>query len=106
MNPRTPTIALLLITAGMLGACLIAMLRQPVAEAELAGTREVTYRIDANQADKDTLCILPRIGPGIAQRIVDDRQAKGPFQDVEDMARVSMVGEKTVAALKPWVDFE
>ena len=106
MNDRSPTVALLLIAAVMLGVCVIAMLRLPVKQSEVASTLEVTYRIDPNKADVDTLCLLPQIGPGIAQRIVSDRQANGPFREVPDLARVSMVGEKTVAAIQPWVRFE
>ena len=106
MNHRTPSVALLLFAAAMLGACLIAMVRNPATQEELAGTINITYRINPNQADRDTLCLLPRIGPGIAQRIIDDRQANGPFTGVSDMARVSMVGDKTVAALRPWVSMQ
>ena len=106
MNDRSPTVALLLITAVMLGVCVITSLRLPAKQTEVASTVEVTYRIDPNVADADKLCLLPRIGPGIAQRIISDRGANGPFQDAPDLARVSMVGEKTVAALEPWVRFD
>jgi competence protein ComEA len=106
MNDRSPITALLLIAAVMLGVCVVAMLRLPAKQADVASTIKVTYLIDPNAADADTLCLLPRIGPGIAQRIISDRDANGPFQDAPDLARVSMVGEKTVAALEPWVRFE
>lgn len=105
MHDRSPTAALLLIAAVLLGVCVITMLRLPVKHSDIAGTLEITYRIDPNAADVDTLCLLPQIGPGIAQRIISDRRANGPFRDTPDMARVTMVGEKTVAAITPWVRF-
>lgn len=106
MNDRSQTAALLFIAAVLLGVCVIAILRQPVKQSEVASSLEVTYQIEPNAADVDTLCLLPQIGPGIAQRIISDRKAHGPFRDAPDMARVSMVGEKTVAAITPWVRFD
>ncbi|MBX2853294.1 MAG: helix-hairpin-helix domain-containing protein, partial [Phycisphaeraceae bacterium] len=90
MNHRSSTAALLLVVAVMLTVCLVAMLRLPAKQVEVAGTREITYWIDPNAADLDTLCLLPRIGRGIAQRIITDRDANGPFRSAADMARVPM----------------
>lgn len=79
--------------------------RIPEKHAAHQGVVVNTFRIDPNTADAQTLCLLPRIGPGIAQRLVDDREAHGPFQEVDELARVPMIGRKTVRALKPWVVF-
>lgn len=106
MDDRLPSLALLLITAGMLLACIVGMSRLPEQRAAIQGTESITYRIDPNQADAEMLCLLPRIGPGIAQRIIDDREIHGYFQDARDLSRVYMVGDKTVAALEPWVTFD
>jgi len=46
----------------------------------------------ATVADLDT---LPRIGPAMAQRILDFRDANGPFASVEDLRNVTGIGEKT-----------
>lgn len=106
MDNRLPSCALLLITAGMLFACVVGMVRLPERRASIQSTEPITYRIDPNQADAQTLCLLPRIGPGIAQRIIDNRESDGPFKDAADLTRVSMVGDKTVAALRPWIVIE
>jgi len=61
-------------------------------------------RIHINQADPATLCLLPRIGPALAQRIVDARR-EAPFADADDLQRVRGIGPKTVERLRPWVRF-
>ncbi|QEO09791.1 ComEA family DNA-binding protein [Protaetiibacter larvae] len=60
-------------------------------------------RVDLNAADAATLDTLPRIGPAMAQRIIDWREANGPFSSVDDLLAVSGIGSKTVEALRPLV---
>ena len=62
--------------------------------------------IDINTADEKALQELPGIGPALAERIVADRTANGPFTSLEDLARVSGIGEKTVEELRPYVTAE
>ena len=58
--------------------------------------------VDINTADEELLQRLPGIGPALAERIVADREANGPFVSLEDLTRVSGIGEKTVEALQPY----
>ncbi len=60
-------------------------------------------RVDLNTADVGTLDTLPRIGPAMAQRIVEWREANGPIRSVDDLLAVSGIGAKTVEALRPLV---
>ena len=60
-------------------------------------------RIDLNTADVAALDTLPRIGPAIAQRIIDWRDANGPLSSVDDLLSVSGIGPKTVEALRALV---
>jgi len=60
-------------------------------------------RIDLNTADLSALDTLPRIGPAIAQRIIDWREANGPLSSVDDLLSVSGIGPKMVEALRPLV---
>ncbi len=60
-------------------------------------------RVDLNTADAATLETLPRIGPAMAQRIVDHRSAHGPFASADDLLAVSGIGAKTLEALRPLV---
>ena len=47
--------------------------------------------------------LLPRIGPSVAQRIVEFRENNGRFKTVEELMLVRGVGEKTFALLKPHI---
>jgi competence protein ComEA len=62
-----------------------------------------TQQVNINTASAQELKLLPRVGPALAQRIVDFRAANGPFKAAEEIARVKGVGEKTFALLQPYV---
>lgn len=52
--------------------------------------------INVNSASVDELTELPGIGPALGQRIVDWREANGPFTSVEQLTEVSGIGAKTL----------
>lgn len=49
-------------------------------------------KVNINTADAASLESLPGIGPTLAQRILDYRQASGPFERIEDVMEVSGIG--------------
>jgi competence protein ComEA len=55
--------------------------------------------INLNRASAEQLEQLPGVGPVLAQRIVADREANGPFVTLDDLARVPGVGDAIVGAL-------
>lgn len=59
--------------------------------------------VDINRADAAELETLPGIGPTTAQKIVDDREANGPFAKPEDLMRVPGIGPKKFEALRDLV---
>lgn len=67
--------------------------------AVLVGGPAWAAPVDINHATPAELDTLPGIGPGKAQAIVDFRKRHGPFQTVEDLAKVSGIGPATVANL-------
>jgi competence protein ComEA len=60
----------------------------------------VTAKVNLNTATIADLDTLPRIGPAMAQRILDYRAAEGRFASVDDLRNVTGIGDKTFAALK------
>lgn len=106
MTERPISIATISLAFIMLVIVLVVSTRRATTQHELAASEPVTYRIDPNTADVDELSLLPGIGPGIARRIVDDREANGRFGSSVQMQRVRFVGEKTSAAIDPWTVFE
>ncbi|MDR2321075.1 MAG: ComEA family DNA-binding protein [Microbacterium sp.] len=59
--------------------------------------------VDLNTADVAALDQLPRIGPALAQRIIDWRTANGRFTSVDDLLGVSGIGEKMLAGIRDLV---
>jgi competence protein ComEA len=59
--------------------------------------------VDINSASQEALESLPGIGPVLAQRIMEYRQANGPFATVEDLQQVDGVGVDTFEKLKDLV---
>jgi len=57
-------------------------------------------RIDLNAADQAALETLPRIGPALAQRILEWREENGRFRAVEDLLAVPGIGEKLLAGIQ------
>ena len=60
-------------------------------------------RVNVNTADASQLALLPRVGPSLAQKILDFRKENGPFKSPEDLMLVQGIGEKTYQLLKPYV---
>jgi competence ComEA-like helix-hairpin-helix protein len=60
-------------------------------------------RIDLNAADASELQRLPGIGPVGARRIVEEREAAGPYRTVQDLVRVAGFGPSRVRGLGPRV---
>ena len=58
-------------------------------------------RVDLNVATLEELQRLPGIGPVAARRILDERDANGPFASVEALARVPGLGPAKVRVLAP-----
>jgi competence protein ComEA len=61
--------------------------------------------VDVDRASAAELEALPRIGPALARRIVEDRAAHGPFGSPEGLTRVKGVGPALVRSLAGRVTF-
>lgn len=76
-------------------------------EIERAEQQSVTFQLDINQADWPELSLLPNVGEKLARRIVESRDAYGPFRDLRDLERVHGIGPATIDRIEPYlVPFE
>lgn len=55
--------------------------------------------VHLNTADLAALDTLPRIGPALAQRILDWRESNGPFTSVDQLLDVAGIGDAVFAGL-------
>jgi competence protein ComEA len=60
-------------------------------------------RIDLNRAAEAELMLLPGIGPRLAEGIVADRLANGPYHRLDDLRRVRWVGSALAQRIAPYV---
>ena len=81
-------------------AALVALTLLLIATPSLAADAKT---MNINTASVEQLQLLPRVGPALAQRIVDHRGQNGPFKSPEDLMLVKGIGEKSFELLKPYV---
>ena len=53
-------------------------------------------RVNINEASKAELMKLAGVGPGGAQKIIDYRDAHGPFKKAQDLEKVDGVGKGVI----------
>jgi competence protein ComEA len=59
--------------------------------------------IPVNRATAEELDAIPGIGPGLARRIVEHRETRGPFAEPGELQQVPGIGEKTLEKLRPYL---
>ncbi|MEY3021677.1 MAG: hypothetical protein RIS86_875 [Planctomycetota bacterium] len=59
------------------------------------------HLVDLNAADAAEIGLLPEVGPSMAAAIVADRAVRGPFPDIDALARVRGVGALRLEAIRP-----
>jgi competence protein ComEA len=74
--------------------------------AGLAGAEDASKPsavVNINTASLEQLQLLPRVGPALAGRIIEFREANGPFQTVDEILAVKGIGESSFARLEPYI---
>jgi DNA uptake protein ComE-like DNA-binding protein len=61
--------------------------------------------IDLDRAQEWEVLSLPKVGAGLAHRIIADRDSLGPFGSMDQLRRVKGVGDGVVNAISPYVTF-
>ncbi|MCA9034427.1 MAG: helix-hairpin-helix domain-containing protein [Planctomycetaceae bacterium] len=111
-NPDAPAAAdlrflriILTVFAAVFGCqWLMATRDQPtVLDVERGAKFEDTFRVNVNTASWIEWMQLEQIGITLAHRIVADRELNGPFTSVDDLRRVSGIGERTLEQIRPWL---
>jgi competence ComEA-like helix-hairpin-helix protein len=77
----------------------------PVAPRRQATALRDGERMDVNRATAEELELLPGVGPSLARRMVEAREAGGPFLQPADLSRVHGVGLKTREKLAKFLRF-
>jgi len=67
------------------------------------GEDQSPQKIDINRAEPWLLEVLPGIGEVLTQRILDYRSEDGPFRRIEDLLKVSGIGEATFENIKDFI---
>ena len=71
----------------------------------LTNSQEQT-KINVNTATVSILDTLPKVGPTLAQRIVDYREENGPFTNPEELKNVAGIGDKVLEAILPYITIQ
>jgi competence protein ComEA len=58
-------------------------------------------KVNLNEASIEQLATLPKVGPKMAQRIVDYRTAHKGFKTIEELRNVKGIGPKVLDGLRP-----
>lgn len=77
--------------------------RGQLIDIDRAAPLSASYQVDINHADWPEIIQLPGLGQTLAQRIVSDRRQNGPFQRIEDLQRVTGIGQRTLERLRPYL---
>lgn len=68
-----------------------------------SGAAPAKVTLDVNRATEQDFERLPGIGPVLARRIVQYREAQGTFSDVDQLRHVKGIGKKTFERIRAFV---
>ncbi len=78
----------------------------PPRSDEPVETATPAWPLNINTATAEELEMLPHIGPTLAQRIVEFREANGPFESVEELDEVPGIGPAILEELEGLITVE
>ena len=95
--PRRLVALLLLLVLGLLVRVYVGGVRSVLS---VPASALAPAALDLNVATVDQLALLPGVGPSRARAIAEDRERRGPFRSVDDVARVRGIGPRVLASLR------
>ena len=88
--------------SALAGLLLVIFSVAPVAIAQGASASAEGV-VNVNEATLEQLTLLPRVGPTVAGRILEHREANGEFASKEELMLVRGIGERTFEGLESFV---
>jgi competence protein ComEA len=73
------------------------------AVAGTAASSQPSGVVNINTASSQELELLPRVGPALAGRIIEYREANGPFKTIDEILAVKGIGESSFQKLEPFI---
>lgn len=96
---KSKRLILVLVAGTLVGSSLLAPLgRLEAAPAEKAAAQ--APKVNINQADAGELESIRGVGPTLAQRIIEFREAHGRFEHLEDLVQVPGIGQAKLERMK------
>lgn len=68
--------------------------------------KKVTLPLHINTASADDLCALKGVGPKLAEKIIEQRTASGPFKGPSDLKKVHGIGKKKLENMLQLIIFD
>ena len=68
--------------------------------------KKVTLPLHSNTASADDLCALKGVGPKLAEKIIEQRTASGPFKGPADLKKVHGIGKKKLETMLQSIIFD
>ena len=68
--------------------------------------KKVTLPLHMNTASADDLCALKGVGPKLAEKIIEQRTASGPFKGPADLKKVHGIGKKKLENMLQSIIFD
>ena len=88
------------ITKGVAVSLILGLFVFPLLAQQAQTQKPTGDKVNLNTATLEELQKLPRVGPKVAQRIIDFRKQNGSFKKIEEIMKVRGIGEKTFARMK------
>ncbi|OJF92943.1 helix-hairpin-helix domain-containing protein [Alkalibacterium sp. 20] len=73
-------------------------------EKSLEGAHAKDAKININDANEQILTQLNGIGPSKANDIIEYREKNGPFESIDEITKVSGIGEKTYEKISEYIE--